>query len=119
MYLLDETEYTGKTTGSGNVTMNVGSGSEWIVTGNCTVKNLNCEDGGKIVDKDGKTVTVKADGKTVVKGDSKYTVTVTGSYSETVKETSATKTAKKVLSRSAFDKYYDTSTKFGTNDIGD
>ncbi|MGI6203725.1 MAG: adhesin [Anaerovoracaceae bacterium] len=119
MYLLDGTKYTGKTTGSGNVTMNVSSDSKWVVTGNCTVENLNCEDGGKIVDKDGNTVTIKANGKTVVKGDSDYTITVTGEYSTTVKETSSTKTATKVLSRSAFDKYYDTSTKFGTNELDD
>jgi hypothetical protein len=115
MYLLNGTKYTGKTTGSGNVTMNVSKDSTWTVTGSCSVKNLNCADGGKIVDKDGNTVTIKANGKTVVKGDSSYTVTVTGSYSTTVKTTSKTSLSTKVLSRSAFDKYYDTSTKFGTN----
>lgn len=113
LYLLSNTKYTGKT--SGKVNMNVSKNSKWIVTGNSTVCNLNVAKGGMIVDSQGKTVTIKVNGNVKVKGDSKYTVTVTGNYSKTVKTTSANSTSKNVLSRAAFDKYYGTSTKFGTN----
>ncbi|MGI6557348.1 MAG: hypothetical protein ACOX1H_08645 [Pseudoramibacter sp.] len=124
IYLTKGTTYTGSTSivkndagtaASDNITMNVDKTSKWVVTGNSTVSNLNVAKGGKVVDKDGKTVTIVAGGKTVVKGSSKLTVTVTGRYSTTVKTTDANKTSKKVLSRTAFDKYYNTSTKFGTN----
>lgn len=113
MFLLFKTKYTGST--SGTVNMNISKNSKWVVTGNSTVKNLNVADGGQIVDKDGNTVTIKVNGVTKVKGDSDYTVTVTGSYSTTVTTTSVNQTSKKVVSRAAFDKYYKTSTKFGTN----
>jgi len=116
MYLLSGTKYTGKTVGSGSkVTMNISKSSKWVVTGNCTVSKLNVADGGKVVDKDGNTVTIKVNGTTKVKGTSKYTVNVTGSYSTTVKTTSSNKLTNKAISRTAFDKYYGTSTAFGTN----
>ena len=60
--------------------MNIDNNSKWVVTGNSTITNLNLAKGGKIVDKDGKTVTIVANGKTVQKGTSTYTVTVTGSF---------------------------------------
>jgi hypothetical protein len=124
VYLTKGTKYTGKTSieknssGSSvddNITMNIDKTSKWVVTGNSTVTNLNVAKGGKIVDKNGKTVTIKVNGVTKVKGTSKYTVNVTGSYSTTVKTTSANKRSTKVLSRKAFDKYYKTSTTFGKN----
>lgn len=118
MYLLSKTTYTGKTVGSGSkVTMNISKDSKWVVTGDCTVGKLNVADGGKIVDKDGNTVTIKVDGKTKVKGTSKYTVTVTKSYSTTVKTGSSNKLTNSAISRTAFDKYYKTSTAFGTNTL--
>jgi hypothetical protein len=113
MYLLSKTTYTGKT--SGKVTMNVSKNSKWVVTGNSTVTNLNVADGGKIVDKDGNTVTIKVNGTTKVKGDSKYTITVTGKYSTTVTTGSSNKLSTKAVSRSAFDKYFGTTTTFGKN----
>lgn len=124
VYLTKKTTYKGRTkiitnsAGSSvdnNITMNVDKTSKWIVTGNSTVTNLNVAKGGKVVDKNGKKVTIKVNGKTKVKGTSKYTVNVTGSYSRTVKRISANNTSKQVLSRKAFDKYYGTSTTFGTN----
>jgi len=113
MYLLSKTTYTGKT--SGKVTMNVSKNSKWVVTGNSTVTNLNVAAGGKIVDKDGNTVTIKVNGTTKVKGDSKYTVTVTGKYTTKVTTGSKNKLSTKAVSRSAFDKYYGTTTTFGKN----
>ncbi|MFC2662715.1 MAG: hypothetical protein ACFNYI_06130, partial [Eubacterium sp.] len=125
LYLLKGTTYTGKTvkktnssassSKSGTINVNLDKNSKWVVTGNCTVSNLTAADGSKIVDKNGKTVTIKVNGKTVVKGTSSYTVNVSGKYSTTLKTTSSNTTSKKVLSRTAFDKYYGTSTKFGTN----
>lgn len=75
MYLLDSTTYTGNTsittnssgnTSSSPITMNIGTDSQWIVTGNSTVTNLNAEDGSSIVDPDGNKVTIKVNGKTKV-----------------------------------------------------
>ena len=73
------------------------------------------ESGAKIVDEDGKTVTIKADGKTVVKGDSGITVTVTGSYSTKVSTSDANELSTDTIDRSDFDSYYGTSTTFGKN----
>lgn len=63
------------------LTVNIDKSSKWIVTGNSTITNLNLANGGKIVESEGNTVTIIANGKTVQKGSSKYTVTVTGEYS--------------------------------------
>lgn len=62
------------------IVMNISSNSKWVVTGNSKVTNLNLAKSGKLVDKDGKKVTIIANGKTVQKGSSTYTVTVTGSF---------------------------------------
>lgn len=70
--------------GAATITVNLDQDSTWVVTGDTTVFALNAEDGAQIVDEDGKTVTIIADGTTVVKGDSDLTVTVTGSYSQNV-----------------------------------
>jgi len=125
LYLLDGTTYTGAMTISTNsvntsaakapITVNVGSDSAWVVTGNSTVTNLNAASGAKIVDADGKTVTVVANGQTVVTGDSQYTVTVTGSYTTTVTTSDANALSTSFISRSDFDTYYAVSTSFGTN----
>ncbi len=67
--------------GNGYASLYIDSTSTWTVTGNSTVTNLYSS--GKIVDADGKTVTiVDKDGKTIVDGDSEYTVTVTGDYKD-------------------------------------
>ena len=109
-----------KSEGENNLNVNVDDTSAWVVTGNTTVADLNAEDGAQIIDADGKTVTIVADGKTVVEGDSDVTVTVTGEYSTDAADTdgeSADTTGldTKVLDRTAFDEYYKTSTQFGTN----
>lgn len=56
-----------------------------------------------------------ADGETVVKGDSDITVTVTGDYGTEVSVPEDAGLDTKVLDRSEFDEYYETSTQFGTN----
>ncbi|MGI6178107.1 MAG: beta strand repeat-containing protein [Eubacterium sp.] len=117
LYLQDSTTYTGAITieenangtsdGSG-ITVNVDSGSTWVVTGDSTVTNLNVADGGKVVDESGNTVTITANGSTAVEGTSSVTVTVTGSYSTTVDETIEAEAAS--IDRTDFDSYYGTST---------
>lgn len=124
-YFLDGTTYTGTITIVTNsvntkataspMTVNISKDSSWIVTGNSTVSNLNVEDGGKIVDESGKTVTIVANGTTVVKGDSAYTVTVTGTYGTTVTTTSDNALSTSYIDRSGFDTAYGTSTTFGQN----
>lgn len=71
----DDEDAVGEGRGEGYCDMYIGEDSTWVVTGDSTVTNLYCS--GKIVDKDGNTVTVKnEDGKRLVRGDSEYVVTV-------------------------------------------
>ena len=119
LYLLDKSTWTGAasieenangSTSEAPITVNVESGSSWVVTADSTVSALNVEDGGKVVDADGKTVTVVANGETVVEGDSDLTVTVTGSYGTTV-DTSGAATAKtddEKIDRSGFEETFGT-----------
>ena len=126
LYLLDGTTYTGQIQSTANadstsdastatITVNLDQDSTWVVTGDTTVFALNAEDGAQIVDEDGKTVTIVADGTTVVKGDSDLTVTVTGSYSQTVTTSDANEISATTIDRSDFDSYYGTDTTFGTD----
>lgn len=102
-----------------SVTLNLLGGSTWTgtstwtVTGDTTVSALNVANGGKIVDADGDTVTIKANGKTVVKGDSDVTVTVTGDYSTTLPDDATgdgTTLATDLIDRSDYDAQFGTST---------
>lgn len=122
LYLLDGTTYTGaaKITENANgstsdspITVNIGSDSKWVVTGDSTISNLNMEDGAQIVDEDGNTVTVVVNGTEQISGDSQYTVTVTGSYSDTVSTDEDNELTEDYIDRTAFDEYYDTETTFG------
>ena len=98
-----------------NVEINVSEDSTWTVTADCTVSGLEVEDGGKVVDADGKTVTIKSGSETLVKGDSDITVTVKGEYSAE-SETDANETITvDVLDRAGFDNKYETTTTFGEN----
>jgi hypothetical protein len=94
------------------ITVNLDGTSTWVVTADTTISNLNAEDGARIVDADGKTVTIVADGKTVVQGDSDLTVTVIGSYSTTVNTDSASEETTDYIDRSGFDSTFGTSTDF-------
>ena len=129
VYLTDGSEWTGVSEGENNLTVVVDSKSTWVLTEDTTIADLNYSDDAKIVDADGKTVTVIADGKTVVEGESDITLTVTGAVNSEVviEENSGDSTGtdvqggtlpvldNKVLDRTAFDEYYKTSTQFGTN----
>ena len=126
LYLTKNTTWTGsakiETNSSGSssgspLTVNVDKTSKWVVTKNTAVTNLNAEKGAKSVDSNGKTVTIKVNGKTKVKGNSDVAVTVTGKYSNTVKTSSQSSLSTSVLSREAFDKKYNVKTTFGTNKL--
>lgn len=122
LYLLNGSTYTGAMTIEDNdaatsttdspITVNLDGTSTWVVTADTTISNLNAEDGARIVDADGKTVTIVADGKTVVQGDSDLTVTVIGSYSTTVNTDSASEETTDYIDRSGFDSTFGTSTDF-------
>lgn len=121
-YLMDNSNWTGATeiqenskgsTSEAPIKISVDGTSTWTVTEDCTVSALAVAEGGKVVDSQGKTVTIKADGKTFVEGDSDITVTVTGSYTTEVEAGELTQAATKVLDRSEFDSHYGTTTKFG------
>lgn len=120
IYLLSSSSYTGNTASSdsnANISMNISSDSVWYVTDSCTVTDLNVEDGGKLLDINGNTVTVVQDDKTITEGDSDITVTVTGQYSTTVTADSDNVLSTDYMDRSAFDSTYGTSTSFSTNQL--
>ena len=127
LYFLSGTRYTGQILSTANaedqntdtaastITVNLDQDSTWVMTGDTTVFALNAEDGAQIIDEDGKTVSIVADGSTVVKGDSDLMVTVTGSYSQTVTTSEANEISATTISRSDFDRCYSTDTTFGTD----
>ena len=78
-------------------------------------QDLTAADGAQIVDSDGKTVTIKAGDEIKVQGDSDITVTVSGEYTMAFELPENAQLNTKVLDRETFDKYYETSTAFGSN----
>lgn len=128
VYLLDGTTWTGATaiednangsTSEAPLTVNVDGTSSWVVTDSCTVSNLNVAGGGRVVDSQGRTVTIVADGQAVVQGDSDLTVTVAGSYGTTVSAEDETELSDRTIDRSRFDSLYGTSTTFSLGDGSD
>ncbi len=124
LYLLDGSTYTGAmyitengvaSTVDEPLSITIESGSTWVVTADSTVSNLSVEDGGSVVDEDGNTVTIVADGETVVSGESDLTVTVEGSYATEIDASDALELSEGSIDRTDFDAYYETSTTFGTN----
>ena len=125
LFLTQGTTYTGYTTISTNsvnsdpsdspLTVNLDSTSTWILTKDSTISNLNMEDGAKLVDSEGKTVTIVANGTTVVSGDSSLTLTVTGSYSTSFETSEVNTLTTDYVDRSDFDTYYNLSTAFDSD----
>lgn len=125
VYLLDETTWTGAASIEQNsvntnpadspLTVNVSSDSKWVVKDDSTVTNLNVQDGGQVVDNDGKTVTIIANGTTVAEGDSDITITVTGNYGTDFTTDDDNALSTDYIDRSDFDKTYNVSTTFNTN----
>jgi hypothetical protein len=125
LYLLKNTTYTGATAISSNavntdvslapITMNIDNSSQWVVTGDSIVTDLNAESGSVIVDGEGKAVSIIAGGQTVVTGTSGVIVTVTGSYTTTVTTDDSNQLSTSYIDRTVFDQYYGTVTSFGEN----
>jgi hypothetical protein len=97
LYLVGTTTWTGAAekdttyTGSYASSIYVGSGSKWVVTADSEIDNLYVEDGGSVVDAEGNTVTITANGSAAVTGTSSLTVTCT-TYSATADMSGATAT---------------------------
>lgn len=125
LYLLDGSSYSGAMVISENsqatktseapITVNVDADSSWVLTADSTINALHLEKGGSIVDKDGKTVNIVANGKTVVDGDSDLTLTVTDSYDNEVSTDEDNTLSGTVIDRSDFDVTFETNTTFGSN----
>ena len=128
LFLLDGTTWTGAasitqnengSTSEAPLTVNVDGSSTWVVTADTTVSALNVANGGKVVDADGKSVTIVANGQTVVQGDSDLTVTVAGSYGTEVTTSEANDVATETIDRSGFDEEFGTQTSFSLGSSAD
>lgn len=101
------------------MTVNIDGSSQWTVTANSTVSSLNVAEGAKVVDADGKTVTIVAGGQTVVQGDSGLTVTVTGSYSTDYDASEAGSLTSEAIDRTAYDDAFGTDVDDASSDEKD
>ncbi len=113
--LTNASSFTGTVKGDvteDNVNISISEDSTWTVTEDCTVSSLDVADGGKVVDADGKTVTIKSGSETVVEGESDITVTVSSGYTTDGNAKNEAVTVN-VLDRSEFDAKYEASTVFG------
>lgn len=125
LYLLQGTTYTGAAAITENsvntdaseapINVSIDGSSVWKVTEDSAVSNLHCAEGARIVDENGRSVTIVADGRTVVQGDSDVTITVTGSYDNSVTTTDVNNVTAADIDRSDFDGYYGTETAYGEN----
>ena len=122
LVLTEETTYSGNTEITTNdvntaateapITVTVDKSSKWIVTDDSQVTNLNVEAGGEIVDTDGKSVTILANGETVVEGTGSTTITVTGAYSNQISLDDNSSLSEPSIDRTAFDQYFQLATAF-------
>ncbi|MBX8937770.1 adhesin [Enterococcus gilvus] len=94
------------------ITVTVDKSSKWIVTDDSQVTNLNVEAGGEIVDTDGKSVTILANGETVVEGNGSTTITVTGAYSNQTSLDDSNTLSEPSIDRTVFDQYFQLATAF-------
>lgn len=101
------------------MTVNIDGSSQWTVTADSTVSSLNVAEGAKVVDADGKTVTIVAGGQTVVQGDSGLTVTVTGSYSTDYDASEAGSLTNEAIDRTAYDDAFGTDVDDASSDEKD
>ncbi len=114
--IVDNMSGSSGSAGSGSLSatpmsVNVDGSSTWVVTGDVEVSKLNVAKGGKVVDTQGRTVSIKSGSNTVVEGTSDITVTVSGTYGTTVETSGAgTALATKLISREAYDSKFSTST---------
>lgn len=101
------------------MTVNIDGSSQWTVTADSTVSSLNVVEGAKVVDADGKTVTIVAGGQTVVQGDSGLTVTVTGPYSTDYDASEAGSLTSEAIDRTAYDDAFGTDVDDASSDEKD
>lgn len=101
------------------MTVNIDGSSQWTVTADSTVSSLNVAEGAKVVDADGKTVTIVAGGQTVVQGDSGLTVTVTGPYSTDYDASEAGSLTSEAIDRTAYDDAFGTDVDDASSDEKD
>ena len=101
------------------MTVNIDGSSQWTVTADSTVSSLNVAEDAKVVDADGKTVTIVAGGQTVVQGDSGLTVTVTGSYSTDYDASEAGSLTSEAIDRTAYDDAFGTDVDDASSDEKD
>lgn len=101
------------------MTVNIDGSSQWTVTADSTVSSLNVAEGAKVVDADGKTVTIVAGGQTVVQGDSGLTVTVTGSYSTDYDASEAGSLTSEAIDRTVYDDAFGTDVDDASSDEKD
>ena len=101
------------------MTVNIDGSSQWTVTADSTVSSLNVAEGAKVVDADGKTVTIVAGGQTVVQGDSGLTVTVTASYSTDYDASEAGSLTSEAIDRTAYDDAFGTDVDDASSDEKD
>ena len=101
------------------MTVNIDGSSQWTVTADSTVSSLNVAEDAKVVDADGKTVTIVAGGQTVVQGDSGLTVTVTGSYSTDYDALEAGSLTSEAIDRTAYDDAFGTDVDDASSDEKD
>lgn len=93
--------------------VNIEGTSTWTVSQSCTVSDLTCAPGAKVVDEQGKSVSVVAAGQTVVQGDGDVVVTVTGSYEESDDACAdAVAASDPTVGRAGYDECFGTSTSF-------
>lgn len=114
-WLTEGTTWTGATsivensagsTSEAPISLSVDDTSTWVVTADSTLTNLTVADGGHVVDADGNTVTIVADGATVAEGTSDLTVTVTGAYSTSYDASGAGTVQETTIDRSAYDEAF-------------
>lgn len=94
------------------IAINVDKTSKWVVTEDSQVTNLNVASGGKIVDNEGKTVSVVVNGEKVVEGTGATTVTVSGAYTTQVNLDDTNQLSDPSIDRTAFDQHFQLATAF-------
>ncbi len=120
LYLCEQSTWAGSTSISKNsagsaqdspLIVYVDATSTWVVSDSCTVSELHVADGGSVVDAQGNTVSIAADGSSI-SGKSDVTVTVSGTYDTSFDTSLAGTPASDLIDRSAFDERFGTSTSF-------
>ena len=122
LFLTEETTYNGETEITANevntaasetpITVTIDKTSKWVMTADSQITNLNLETGGEIVDEDGKSATIIADGETVVEGTGSTALTVTGTYSTQTNLNENNQLSEPSIDRTDFDQHYHLSTSF-------